>query len=81
MRDHLFETSISADKILGLDDRVVNEISIPISAWEETQLLYEEIQQKLPDYLPQFYNAAAAIINTNYVEPQVFAQEYDEVPF
>ncbi len=81
IRDHLFETAIPAEIILGLDDRVTNGVSIPMSALEDAISLYEEIQQKLPDYLPQFYNAAATIINRNYIEPQVIDVEDDEIPF
>jgi len=81
IRDHLFETVILAEKILGLDDRVTNGVSIPMSALEDALSLYEEIQQKLPDYLPQFYSAAATIINRNYIEPQVIDVGDDEVPF
>ncbi|MGI6434975.1 MAG: PIN domain-containing protein [Syntrophomonadaceae bacterium] len=81
IRDNLFETAISAEKVLGLDDRVTSEIPIPLSALEDALSLYEEIQQKLPDYLQQFYSAAATIMNTNYIEPQVIDVEDDEIPF
>lgn len=81
IRDHLFETAIPAEIILGLDDRVTNGVPIPMSALEDALSLYEEIQQKLPDYLPQFYSATAAIINENYIEPRVIDVEDDEVPF
>jgi hypothetical protein len=81
IRDNLFETAIPAEKILGLDDRVTNGVSIPMSALEDALSLYEEIQQKLPDYLPQFYSAAATIINRNYIEPQAIDVEDDEIPF
>ena len=81
IRDNLFETAIPADKILGLDDRVVNGVSILMSSLEGALSLYEEIRQKLPDYIPQFYSAAATIINRNYVEPQIINAEDDELPF
>ncbi len=80
IRDHLFETAIPAEKIFELDDRVTNRVSIPMLALEDALSLYEEIQQKLPDYLPQFYSAAATIINNNYIEPQVIDFEGD-IPF
>ncbi len=81
IRDNLFESAIPADKILGLDDRVTNGVPIPMSSLEDALSLYEEIRQKLPDFLPQFYSAAATIINGNYVEPQVISAEEDELPF
>jgi|GEM_PF-6609395 len=81
IRDNLFESAIPADKILGLDDRITNGVPIPMSSLEDALSLYEEIRQKLPDYLPQFYSAAATIINGNYVEPQVISSEEDDLPF
>lgn len=81
IRDHLFEKAIPAEEILGLDDRVTNRVSIPMSALENALSLHEEIQEKLPDFLPQFYSAAATIINENYIEPQVFDAVEDEPPF
>lgn len=81
IKDNLFETAIPADKILGLDGRVTNEAPIPISAWEDALSLYEDIKQKLPQYLPQFYSAAATIINKNYFEPKPLDEENDDIPF
>lgn len=81
IRNNLFESAIPADKILGLDDRITNGVPIPMSSLEDALSLYEEIRQKLPDYLPQFYSAAATIINGNYVEPQVIGTENDDLPF
>lgn len=80
IKDHIFETAIPAEKILGLDDRVINGVSISMSALEDSLLLYKEIQQKLPDYLPQFYSAAATIINSNYIDPHIVDIE-DAPPF
>lgn len=81
IRDNLFETTIPAEKILGLDDRVKNGVSIPMSALESALSLYEEINRRLPDYLPQFYSAAASIINGNYVEPRLSDDDEDNLPF
>jgi hypothetical protein len=81
IRDHLFETTMPAEEIFGLDDRVTNINSIPISAIEDALSLYEEIQQNIPEYLPQFYSASANIINSNYIEPQVSDFGDDEPPF
>ncbi len=81
IRDNLFESAIPADKILELDDSVTNGVPIPMSTLEDALSLYEEIRQKLPDFLPQFYSAAATIVNRNCVEPQVITAEEDELPF
>jgi hypothetical protein len=81
IRDNLFEIAIPAKKILELDDRVTNGLSIPMSALEDALLLYEEVHQELPEYLPQFYSATATIINGNYIEPQINEVDDDEPPF
>ena len=81
IRNNLFESAIPADKVLGLDDRITNGVPIPMSSLEDALSLYEEIRQKLPDYLPQFYSAAATIINGNYIEPQVISSEEYDLPF
>lgn len=78
--NNLFETSVPADKILGLDDRITNSISIPMESLEKALSLYEEIKTNLPDFLSQFYSATANIINNNYIEPPVL-DENDELPF
>ncbi len=80
IRDNLFETEIPANKILGLDDRITNGVPIPTWALDDALSLYEEIQHKLPDYLPQFYSAVATIINGNYIEPQEDVGDFD-IPF
>lgn len=67
VKEHIFETHLSAKEILDLDDRITDLNPVPISAIEDALKIYQEVQQNLPDYLPQFYNAAAAIINRNYV--------------
>lgn len=79
--DNLFESAIPAEKIFGLDYHVINGVSIPMPALEDALSLYEEIQKKLPDFLPQFYSAAATIINRNYIEPYAINEDDGELPF
>lgn len=79
--DNLFEKEISAEKILELDNRITNGAPIPISALENVLSLYEEIKKKMPEFLPQFFNAAANVINTNFVEPQETLPDDDDLPF
>jgi hypothetical protein len=81
IKDNLLESEISADKILGLDDRVVNGVLIPMSSLECVLSLYEEILQNSPEYIPQFYSATATIINGNYEEPRRIGAEDDELLF
>lgn len=81
--NNLFETSVPADKILGLDDRITNHVSIPMESLEKASLLHEEIKTNMKDFLIQFYSAAANIINNNY-EPStetLSIDENDELPF
>ena len=78
IENNLFEIEILADKILGLDDIVINLIPIPMAAWEDALMVYEDIDKRLPDYLPQFYRAAATIINGNYIEQNLVD---DGIPF
>lgn len=78
---HIFETEVSAERVLDLDGRVTNGVSIPMVALENALSLYEEIQQRVPSYLPQFYDTAASIINRNYIEPQEDEEDDDRMPF
>lgn len=79
--EHILELEIPAAIIFGrIDDRVTNGTSIPMEALENALALYEEIKENYPEYLSQFYNAAASIINENYVEPQEPVND-SEMPF
>ncbi len=80
VKEHIFETHLSAKEILDLDDRITDLNPVPISAIEDALKIYQEVQQNFPDYLPQFYNAAAAIINNNYVKTET-VDNYDDLPF
>ena len=79
IRAHLFESTISANEAFELDNRVTNILPIQITALENALLLFKDIKQKLPDYLPQFYNAVAMLFNNNYRELQEV--DDDELPF
>lgn len=81
INDNLFKRELPAERIFGLDKRVENRLPISMSALESALSLYEEIDSKLPEYLPQFYSAAASIVNENYVDPQMSSNNYDDIPF
>lgn len=81
---YLFKTSVPAEDILGLDDRVTSLAPIPMDALEAALSLYEEIKVNMPDYLPQFYDAAASVINNNYLvvtSGTPVLDEDDDLPF
>ena len=70
IQDHIFETDLPASAVLDLDNRVVDaKRKIPMSSIDEAAKLKREIEDLLPDYLPQFYSAAAAFINQRYIIP------------
>jgi len=64
--NNLFEASVPANEILDLDGRITDVTFISMNSLERALLLYEEIKTNMPDFLPQFYNAVANIINGNY---------------
>lgn len=82
IEDNLFETDIPASILLSLEDNIVNEAPIPITSLQNALLLYEDIESKMSDYLPQFFSATMNIINTRYKEPQIDTDiDDDDLPF
>ena len=82
IKEHIFEKSILASKILDLDYRIVDETSIPMANVESTYRLYENIFKNHPNYIEQFYAASAAIINRSYKAPPFsFADSDNDLPF
>jgi len=77
---HLFDKYIQAESVFGLDDRVVGEYQVPMTAIEVAYNLHEEVKRIYPDYLEQFYSAVASVFNNNYVEPSV-AWDDEDPPF
>lgn len=60
-------SSIPASTVLGLDKRVQDTgYSIPTAAIDNAVKLYEDMLEKYPDYIEQFYSVAARMINQNY---------------
>ena len=77
---HLFETELPASVVLDLDNRINDtNYHVPISALENAGKLYNEMLEQYPDYLKQFFSAAATIINQNYQEPVVTQNTFEEV--
>lgn len=79
--DHIFELEIPADQIIEACDEITPNAAIPLSALEGALTLYDEIRKKLPDYLPQFFNAVASILNSNFSEPKTQSIDDDDLPF
>ena len=79
---HIFEKNISGVLVFGLDERIQNgETNIPMDNLEAAFNLYESIKTKYPEYITQFYNAVASIVNKNYVKPTVSFEDAGELPF
>lgn len=82
INEHIFESSIPAFRVLDLDGRLADDKSIPMKNVEATVRLYEDVLKKYPDYIEQFYNAAAVIINRSYKAPiNAFEDVDDDLPF
>lgn len=78
---HIFEKSVPASEILDLDGRIKDdEAAIPIENLEAALKIYQEVIKKYPGYCDQFLEAAARILNKNYVSPPVDIDE-GELPF
>lgn len=82
IKDHIFECSIPAFRVLDLDGRIADDTGIPMKNVEAALKIYEEILKRYPDYIEQFYAAAAIIINRSYQSPtQIFENLDDDLPF
>lgn len=78
---HLFDKSVWACQIFGLDDRMTDgECKVSIESLEKALKLYEEIKTIYPNYLPQFYSTAANIFNENY-SPKYDLSDDSDIPF
>lgn len=86
--DNLFETALPASVILDQDDRINDtRYGIPLASIETVLNLYEEIAEKHPEYLSQFFSAVAKNLNQNYEAPDdatlknTLVEDDDELPF
>lgn len=78
--NHIFDETVPASDILALDDRIANgSVGIPIVALENAMYLHDEIREKYPDYIDQFYTTSANIINRYHIAQS--ADIEDEMPF
>ena len=82
IKEHIFEQSIPASSVLDLDGRLVEDTGIPMKKVEAALRLYEDILNRYPDYMEQFYTACAAIINRSYqAQPITFENLDEDLPF
>ena len=83
IQDNLFEKTLRASEILCLDNRVTNILLIPMENIQEALDVYEDVKANMPDFLLQFYSAAANIINQNFEAKNNFmsVDDDDDLPF
>lgn len=78
---HIFEQRVSAYKIFDFDDRLQGNVwTIPMEKLENAHYLHEEIKEKYPSYLEQFYLTVSNILNSNYDFSQN-ENSHDDLPF
>lgn len=81
IKKYIFEQFVPAENLFNLDDRIANgSVSVPMYAIEDAYKLHEEVKEKYPDFLEQFYETAAEIFNRNYVAPIIETSD-DDLPF
>lgn len=79
---HIFETSVPASKILDFDGRVIDgDAEIPIKNLEKAFSIYQRVKNNYATYSEQFFEAAAKILNRNYVAPKTITDIDDDLPF
>ena len=80
---HIFEKTVPATKILDFDGRVVNsDAEIPLKNLENALKIYQKVLGEYSQYSEQFFEAAAKILNRNYVAPKYTPiNEDDDLPF
>lgn len=79
---HIFENQMSAYSILSLDDRIKDINPIPMQALEAVSELYEDILNKYPEFIEQFFSAVCEIMNRNFVIEHISQGcEDDGLPF
>lgn len=82
LNNHIFENQISAYSILALDDRIKDINPIPLQALDAVNELYEDIQNKYPEFIEPFFNAVCELMNRNFVIEHIpQGIEDDEIPF
>lgn len=85
INDHIFEKCVPASELLDFDGRVTDDVTgIPIQNLEKVLRIYNAVLSNYSQYSEQFFEAAAKILNRNYIAPAVLqydADGDDEIPF
>ena len=67
---HIFEKSVPATKVLDFDGRVADgDAEIPLKNLENALEIYRKVLKNYSQHSEQFFEAAAKILNRNYVAP------------
>ena len=78
--EHLFETTVAASVVFSANQGLVDkDVEIPIGCIEKALKLYKSVAENYPDYIDQFLDAAAKILNNNYT-PYIDYSD-SELPF
>ena len=80
---HIFEKSVPATKVFDLDGRVIDgDAEVPIKNLENALKIYQRVLGEYSQYSEQFFEAAAKILNRNYVAPKYNSMSGDDdLPF
>lgn len=82
INNHILEKSVLTEEVFDAIDGASPVMhTVPISALEQALRLYEEIKEKYPEYVNQFYSAVVSMFNRNYVNPENTNNPDDELPF
>ncbi len=79
VKRYILNKTLPASSVLDLDMRVTDFEEIPMSAIEACLKLYQRILSDYPEYVQQFYEACANVVNDSYVAPSTAPD--DGLPF
>ena len=80
--NHILEKSVLTEKVFPASDGFSPVMhSIPIDVLEKALSLCDEIKEKYPEYVNQFYSAVVNMFNRNYVNPDITINPDDVLPF
>lgn len=82
INNHILEKSLLTEEVFSAINGVSPMMkSVPIGILEQVLNLYNEIKEKYPEYVNQFYSALVNMFNRNYVNPDNAVNLDDEIPF
>lgn len=82
INNHILQKSVLTEEVFDAIDGASPVMhTVPIGVLEQALRLYEEIKEKYPEYVNQFYSAVVSMFNRNYVNPENTVNPDDELPF